>query len=299
MTTALKKSTVALILLAVIAASAASAGNYYEAVTTTEDQRAGDSEMTVSVWVDGESTKIQFAEGEEVGFFGPGTYMVTTDAGESLYLVNDEEQTYSTFNLGQMMNSMGQMGDMFKIEFTDFYSEKISEGSGEDILGYSTRHLRFRSGYTMNMSIMGMKQEQKVDMDQEVWITDAFDPMAFIVWLRPDKRMGGMFEGLDEMMEQQFNAVDGVPLRSVMHMTNTGKKGKTTTSVTTTEVTALREESVDPAIFQIPAGYQEVQLMPDMGQLEGMQGAEEEDEEQEEKGKRPRLRDLMKRRKDG
>ncbi len=281
------------------ATSAASAGHYYEAVTATDDERGGDGQMTVSVWVEGDSTKIEFAEGKETGFFGPGTYMVTRDAGELMYLVNTEDETYSEFDLGQIMNMAGQvmegMGSMFKIEFTDVHSEKISESPGESILGYSTKHLRFQSGYTMRMAVMGMKQEQRIEMDQEMWTTSGFDTRAFSVWLRPDKRMGGMIEGLDEMMETEFSKVDGVPLKSVMHMTTTDKKGRTTASTSTTEVTVLREESVADSTFEIPAGYQQVELMPDLAELEGMQG---EDGEEEEEGRRPRLRDLMKRRKD-
>ena len=290
-------------LLVVVAAlvlppGVASAGHYYEAVTVTDaDQDRMDSEMTIKAWVDGDSTRIEFAEGDQTGFFGPGTYMVTTDAGENLYLVDTEEQTYAEFNLGEMMNMAGAMmegmGDMFKIEFTDLSSEKISEGPGESILGYSTRHLQYRTGYTMRMAVMGMKQEQRVDMTQDIWVTDAFDPRAFAVWLRPDQRMKGLIEGLDELLEAEFSKMQGVPLKSVMVQTSTDKKGRSTNSTSTTEVQALREESIPASMFQIPAGYTETQIMPDMAELEAVQQGEEQESQDEKKRKRPRLRDLL------
>lgn len=276
----------------------ASAGHYYEAVTVTDsDQNRMDSEMTIKAWVDGDSTRIEFAEGDQTGFFGPGSYMVTTDAGENLYLVDPEEQTYAEFNLGEMMNTAGAMmegmGDMFKIEFTDLSSEKISEGPGESILGYSTRHLQYRTGYTMRMAVMGMKQEQRVDMTQDMWVTDAFDPRAFAVWLRPDQRMKGFIEGLDELMEAEFSKMQGVPLKSVMVQTSTDKKGRTSTSTTTTEVQALREESIPASMFQIPAGYTETEVLPEMAELEAMQQGQDQEAQDDEQRKRPRLRDLF------
>jgi hypothetical protein len=282
-------------------ATAAHAGYYYEAVTTTVSEDAGmNGATTVSVWVDGDSTKIQFASGQQVGVFGPGTYLVTRDAGENLYLVNPEEKTYSNFNLGQMLGTVSQvmegMGNLLKVEFADVHSKKVSEGPGGTILGYGTTHVTFQSGYTMRMAVMGMKQENTVEMDQEVWVTDAFDPRAFTVWLRPDKRMSGMFEGLDEMMEAEFSKIDGVPLKGVVKTTTTDKKGRVTTSTSTTEVIALREDSVPASTFEIPAGYTETQVMPDMSQIE--QEADEADDEQDE-GRRPKLRDLLKRRKNG
>ncbi len=283
-------------------ASTANAGYYYEAVTTTdsEDDR-GDSQMTVAVWAEGDAAKIEFSQGDETGFFGPGTYMLTKDGGELMYLVNTEDKTYAEFNLGEMMNFASQamqgMGNMFRMEFTDVYSEKLGEGPGMPILGYSTKHLRFRSGYTMRMAVMGMKQEQKVDMEQEMWTNDSIATPAFDVWMRPDKRMTGMFEGLDEMMEAEFSKVEGVPLKSVTHMTMTNKKGRATRSTSTTEVTDLRQENIPDSTFEIPADYTETQLMPDMSEMEGMQGDEAEGDE--EGRRRPRLRDLMKRRREG
>lgn len=284
----------------VAGATAAHAGYYYEAVTTTVSDEGGmNGATTVSVWVDGDSTKIQFASGQQVGVFGPGTYLVTRDAGENLYLVNPEEKTYSNFNLGQMLGTVSQlmegMGSLLKVEFADVHSKKVSEGPGGTIQGYSTTRMTFRSGYTMRMAVMGMKQENVVEMDQEVWVTDAFDPRAFTVWLRPDKRMSGMFEGLDKMMEAEFSKIEGVPLKGVVKTMTTDKKGRVTTSTSTTEVIALREESVSASIFEIPADYTETQVMPDMSQIE--QEAEEADEQEE--GRRPKLRDLLKRRKNG
>ena len=118
---------------------------------------------------------------------------------------------------------------------------------------------------------MGRTSSQTVVMDQDMWVTDAIDARAFNAWLRPDKRMEGMFEGLDEMMKQQFSQVSGVPLRAVVETTNTDQDGKVSKGTSTTEVTTLREEDVPAVTFEIPADYtrQELNLGNESGQDQG------------------------------
>lgn len=246
-------------LLVVGLLTTAQAGWYYEATTTSSGDQQRTDTTEVRVWVEGDNTRIEFTEDGNAGFGSDGSYMISTDAGNTLYLVDPEEQTYTEFNLGEMMGMAGQvmeqMGGMFKMEFTDFHSEKLSESAGENLLGYDTRQMHFKSGYTMNMTVMGRTTSNVVDMDQRMWVTDAIDARAFNAWLRPDKRMSGMVEGLDEMMEQSFSQVDGIPLRSEVRSTTTDSNGKQQVSNQTTVVTTLRQENVPAERFQIPDGY--------------------------------------------
>lgn len=127
----------------------------------------------------------------------------------------------------------------------------------------------------MKMSIMGRDMNQTVDMDQEVWMTDAIDAAAFSAWMRPDKRLKGMFEGLDEMLEQQYSQINGAPLKSVIKTTMTDHQGKKSNQVTTTLVTTLREENVDDSVFEIPEGYQKAEF----AQFDAAQSRDTKEEE--------------------
>ncbi len=255
-----------------LTASVAAAGHYYESVT--ENNMAGKRKSDVQkvrAWVEGDSARVEFVSGEKKGYFADGNYLVTTDAGDNVYLVNPKDETYALFNLdemmaavGQMMNMMEEMGDMVKIEITDTASEKILEESGESILGHATTHYRYNSGYTMVISVMGMKRQNRSDTVMDIWSTDALDARGFGVWLRPDRQMKTGNEGLDEMMAQQFGQIQGFPLKMVMEMTMTNKKGKGETSTTTMEVTALREESVPDSQFTWPDHYTETEVVPDI-----------------------------------
>jgi len=260
--------------------SAAQAGFIYEAKTTVEgDGVRGTQSSTIQAWVQGDSARIELREGDGMGFLEDGSYMITHDAGDSMIFVNTEEKTWSKFDLGSTMNmaaaAMEGLGSLMSMEFTDFHMEKIGESDGGEILGYDTRHLKFRSGYTMKMSVMGREMNQKVDMDQEIWSTDAIDASAFSAWMRPDKRLKGMFEGLDKVLEQQYSQIDGAPLRAIIETTMTDQRGKKNTTLNTTEVLNLSETDVDDSLFEIPADYEETSFVA-AGNSDS-ENAEEED----------------------
>lgn len=261
-------------------AASAQAGYYYEATTTsTSDQQRGEETTRVKVWVEGESTRIEYEEGSGMGFFEPGAYIISTDAGDTMLYVDPEEKTYTEFDMGATMGAASQamdaMGGMVKMEFTDFYVEPGSEEPGGEILGYDTRRVRYESGYTMSMSVFGRNMDQTVKMNNDMWVTDAIDASAFSAWLRPDRMLKGMFEGLDELLEQQFSQIKGTPLKAVIDTVTTDKDGQATNSHLVTEVTDLREEAVDASIFEIPDDYEHQSMM------EGMQAGDGESDQQE------------------
>lgn len=240
-------------------------GFYYEAVTNSEVPAFGNTTSTVHAWVDGDRAKIEFQDSGQAGF-GAGSYLLTTDGGAVLYIVNPQEQTYSEIdfeNLFSTMNTaMEAMGGMMQMEFTDFTNEQVLEEPGETILGYPTTHYQFRTGYTMNMSIMGMNRQSRNENDSEFWCSDELSASGLRVWLRPDKFRTGN-EEFDQLIEQGMGNMNCLPLRSrtVSTMTN---NNQTTETTSTTEVTVFREETVAADMFEIPTGYAEEAFIPDI-----------------------------------
>jgi hypothetical protein len=238
--------------------------------------------MQVKAWVEGEAAKVEFVTGDKEGPFSSGSYLVTKDGGETVYLVNPGEETYGSFDLeammaaaGQAMNALNQMGGMVKMEFTDVSSEMLSEEAGGSVLGYDTTHYRWKSGYTMRMKVMGMKQENRVDMIQDVWSTDELEARGFGVWLRPDRALKTGNEEFDKLISSQAATVRGFPLKTVNVSTTTGKKGKTMQTTSTTEVVTLREESIPASTFGWPDHYTEVEILPAMPEDYGQQGEDD------------------------
>ena len=280
--------------LAAIAESAYG-GFYYEAVTSNEaDGMPGGSQTsTVHAWVDGDSAKVEFQQAAQAGLFEAGTYLLTQDAGGTLQLVNPEEMTITTIDFDRIVGMAGTMmeamGGVVQMDFSDFTNEKVSEGPGESILGYSTTLNHYRTGYTMRISVMGFSRDSRIDTDNRVWCSDEFDADGLRVWLRPDRFRTGS-DDFDELIAQQYEMMDCLPLRNEIVTTMSGS-GDESVTTTTMEVTVIREEPVAASVFEIPAGYEEVSLM------EGIAGStpEAEDEPEPDEGRMPRIRDLFRR----
>lgn len=248
--------------VAFIVALPATAGMYYEAATTVDQ---GGNDQKVRAWVDGPKSRVEFLTGKKKDLLAPGTYLVTTDGGETVYLVDPDEKTYSVWDLEALFATFGavmeSMEGVVDIDFTDLSSEKLLQEPGETMLGYDTQHVRWKSGYTMEMKILGMKRGQRVEMVQDSWVTSGLTDPGFAVWLRKDRFKTGN-EGFDQLMAQEMGKVEGFPLRSVVQTTMRNKKGKERTTTTTTVVEVLRQESVEDGLFEIPEGYRRVEMLP-------------------------------------
>ena len=261
-----------MVLAAVAAATVASqqlshAAYYFESRTTTEGAGMGRGGEVIGVhaWVDGERARIEFIEGARSGIFSEGSYLLTVDGGELVYLVDPDEMTYAELNLDDLFAMVGSImdatGGAVEMEFTDVTSEQVSEGPGGEILGYPTTRYEFHTGYTMTIRMLGFGRSQRSDSAVEVWCTEAIDAEGFRVWLRPDRFRTGN-EEFDNMIQAQYQGIDCLPLRSVSTTESNGRGGGTV--VSTTEVTVLREEgSLDAALFELPSGYEAVSLIPE------------------------------------
>lgn len=263
-----------LTLLAVLAAVPAWAGVHYKAQTVLSGDQQ--SRTAVEAWVDGEKTKVVFIESDQP-MMEENSYLVSTDGGKTLFLVNPKEKTYMEWDLEGMLAAFGSVMDsmqgLMSMEFSDVQVEKLSEESGGQVLGYSTTHRQYRTSYTMSIKVMGLKRQSTTDMVQDIWTTDAFGDPGFGVWLRNEPPKTGI-EGLDEVIASEMEKVDGLPLKSVVRSTTVGQKGKRETTTTTeTEVTMIEETAIADSTFEIPADYTKQEMEMEMEDA----GEEEED----------------------
>jgi hypothetical protein len=295
-----KRPSCTLVLLGALAALPAAQGaHYFESSSNTEVDGAAPMAAQVRGWIDGERARIDFVSGQAMPFANSG-YMLSNDGGQTLYLVNPEERTYSEFDIEQMLGMAGTMmqavGGVMRMEFTDTVNEKLGEEPGGTILGHPTTHYRYRTGYTMTMGVMGFKRSNRIDSEQDLWCAAGLQDAGFKVWLRPDRYRTGN-EELDNIIRLQYQDLDCLPLRSRMTSVTKGDNQPESRTVTTTEVTVLREESAPAGTFDLPAGFTAQQLMPDMSQMPGALGGGAPDaggaESAPPEGRRPRLRDLL------
>ena len=247
-----------------LAAVPASAGIHYKADSTTTVDDKKPQITRVEAWIDGSRAKIVFTESDQP-MIGKDDYLLTQDGGQTVYLVDPEEKTYTEWDVAGMLSALGGMmeslGGMMDMEFSDIAVEKLSEEPGGEILGRPVTHVRYRTAYTMSIKVFGMSRGSSVETEQDLWITDAFGDAALGLWLRNEPPATGM-EDLDRLIEAEMEKVDGFPLRSVAVSTTTGQKGKRqSTSRMETVVTEREETSIPEGTFELPSGYERREMM--------------------------------------
>ena len=251
---------------ALVLATPSFAGMTFEATTKLAASQGGQTVLT-EAWVEGDNAKILFRESDNP-LFAEGSYLLTSDGGNTLVLVNPQEKTYTPFDIAQITGMAGaalqSMGGMMKMSFTNQQFTKLAEEPGGEVLGHPTTHYRFRTSYDMDIKVMGMSQGSSNESVTDIWTTTALSDGGFSAWLRREPPKTGIAE-LDAVIanEMATQNVQGVPLKMVTVTTSKDKKnGQVQTGTTTMEVTSLREAAVPAGTFVVPSGFEKVEMMP-------------------------------------
>lgn len=255
----MRKTLLIAVCLGIMLSAPAFAGIYYEA-TTKADGRAGQGQAAVvKGWVHGDKARVEFVESGNP-MMAKGGYMLTKDGGASMFFVNPKEKNYSKFDVESMGQMVGGLGKMMNMKFSDVKGEDLGEEMGGVIAGVLTTHYKFRVSYTMEMNFMGMKQASKIVQDKEVWAAPKLVEAALGIWLRKTPpKMGN--EEFDKLVRLQAGKIQGFPLKMITKQTTTDKNGKVETTTTTMEVTKLELDMIPNVSFDIPSGYEEVDMM--------------------------------------
>ena len=243
-----------------LAAAPARAGTYFEQTVTTD---ADGMNMKVRGWADGPKAKIEFTQSDNP-VMAAGTYLLTVDGGETTYLVDPDEETYSVWDRNAafaLLERLERRGAGFvKADFQDPVSEDLLAEPGPEILGYPTTHRRWKSGFTLAMKLAFVKRQSRSVTVTDAWVTDAVEAPGLAVWLGATPPTTGDPE-LDEYLTREMQRTDGVVLKMTQETTTTTGKGKESRSTTRFELTTLRREPVDPDRFAMPTGYRETRLL--------------------------------------
>ena len=250
---------------AVLAASQAFAGLYYEAKTSASGRKGADMQnSTVKAWVAGDKAKVGFAESENP-MAKAGMYMITTDGGKTVYMVNPEDKQYFAWDVDSLAGMAGGMMKMMNMKITDPKVVKVGEEKGDTIVGLPTVHYTYNISYAQSMKFMMIKKNSKITKVQEVWTAPKLVDAALGTYLRKEPPSVGDDE-FDKLMKAEMAAMQGFPLRMKMVQTDTDEKGKSETTTTVIEVTKLELEFATPdSTFVIPPDYEEVQMPAMMG----------------------------------
>jgi len=196
--------------------------------------------------------------------------MIVSDSGRAITYLDSKNNQYMTVRPGDMLAEAGQMG-LVTMQFSDTEAKVDNLGAGPRILGHPTARYRVGTRLTMTISGMGEQQSVKIASTTEYYfptdIRSAVNPFASIT----GSDMIGMFgatnkEFADKMKAAEAKLPKAPPLRTSTTATiTTGGTSRVTKS--TTEVTSVRWVNADPKVFEIPAGYTQVEI-PKMGEVQ-------------------------------
>lgn len=247
----------------VLLAAPAAAGVHFQSRTVTEAQQGAQS-VTAEGWVEGDSAKIAFVSSDSP-LLTEGAYLLTSDGGRTVYLVDPDDKTIATFDPAKMLASMGSMfkamGPMVKLSVSNPQVEKLAQEPGPEMHGLATTHYRYRTTYDLEVRVMGMGQKSSNETVTDTWATTALGGAAgFDAYLRREPPRSGI-DDLDRLIEAEVaKGITGVPLKTVTATVSKDQKGRETRSTTTMEVTSLRQETIPAATFALPSGYERVEL---------------------------------------
>ncbi|HET9697695.1 MAG TPA: DUF4412 domain-containing protein [Terriglobales bacterium] len=245
-----------LLLFIILAALPSWAGVTYTAVTRTilgSKNQSGD--FRVRGWVSGSHARMEFLK-SELPEIQTGTYLVSSDGGDTVYLVNPAEKTFTRWDVNGMVHNMADMMRTFrgqmKVRFEEPKVEKLLEEAGPEMQGLPTRHFRYRTSYK---ATLGDTETIATVMDEDIWTTSAIQEPGVKAFL--DKRPTTGDEQLDRILNAEMSKVPGFPLkRTTSTQTQTHKQ--TTVTRSEMEIVELKNVDTPETMFAVPKGFTEV-----------------------------------------
>ncbi len=247
-----------LLLLLLLAATHGFAGITYTAETRTIlGSKDSNGDFRVQGWVSGNRARMEFLQ-SSLPQLESGTYLVSSDGGETVYLVNPRAKTYELWDVSGMISNMADMmrslrGEM-RVRFEEPKVEKLLEEEGPKIQNLPTRHYRFRTSYKASIDMYDSETINTV-MEEDIWTTNASTEPGVKIFL--DRRMSSGDEQLDRILDKEMGKVVGFPLRRL-----TSTRQETTKQVTETRsemsIVELKTLDVADSLFEVPKGFAEV-----------------------------------------
>ncbi len=249
--------------IGILYVSALQAGVSYTAVTRIRESGGREREVSrMQVESDGDRARIDFESAQDGGV-PRGGYLLTRDGANTVYMVNPGEKTYMEWDLDQLAGMAGSVmqmaGGILNMSVKDHKSETLLDQPGPTMEAMPTRHYKFRTRYTLEMSVMGFAQQTKIATEQEIWAAQGLSDDAMALWKRVSSFKTGM-EDIDRLIASETGKIKGFPLKTIVTSTTTDPRGRTETMETVTLVSDIRKTSPDPARFALPEGYTEEQM---------------------------------------
>ena len=277
----------------------------YRITSSSDDKRTRESRaMFADVRMQDGNIRMDYLEGVTPMGQKNGYVIVQGETGKFIVVSPKEKQAMVMSadgfgsGLGALMNN-----PMLKMTVSGTSFRFKDMGAGESILGYKTRRVRTWYTSTMELKAMMMPDQKVVTSDSsDQWIATGIDlgsPKNMEQWAK--SFASGVKSTNPELAAELKKYTNeygrsGMALKTITWSTQTDKKGKVTADTITMDVTELKTGDIDPAVFEVPKGYEVLdmsQMMAGIGEkMDSIKAAEGGKEEKKEE--KPSAKDALK-----
>ncbi|WP_043579439.1 DUF4412 domain-containing protein [Gemmatimonas phototrophica] len=230
-------------------------------------------------------------------------YVIVQGETGKFIIVNPKDKQAMVMTADAFGSGMGALmnNPLLKMTVSNTSFRFKDMGTGEPILGYKTRKVRTYYSSTMELKAMMMPDQKVVSNDSsDQWIATGIDlgsPKSMETWAK--SFASGVKSTNPELAAEmkKYTAEygrTGMALKTISWSTQTDKKGKVTADTLTMEVTELKKGDLDVALFEVPKGYEVVdlsQMMAGIGEKMDSLNAAEGGKKEE---KKPSAKDAIK-----
>lgn len=235
----------------------------YTVTSTSKDKnRREATNMNATVRILDGNVRLDYTDGR--GPMGQkNAWMLFMGNSGQFAIVDDKEKKALIIEAGMLGVGAGAMlnNPLIKVTMSDMNFSYTDVGPGEKILGYDTRHVRVVNTSTVEIKIplMNRKTTTVDTSDQYIATGIDLDVKSLEAWARAfgsgvRSTNPELAASLDRYNEEFGRK--GMPLKTITYSTIIDGKGKTTKDTVTMQITGIQKGALDPALFQIPAGYE-------------------------------------------
>lgn len=268
--------------LAFAAAMPMADGMTYEFVMKSQNTRTGNKEditMRGRGTYAGDQAKIEILDASSTtggfeSFGGKGSYFITRGGGQEMLMVNPAQKQYMKWDIANMFAGMSKMvnavGGLVKMQMSDVHIDAQDLGSGGNIQGYPTHHVRMTQNYSVAVSVFGRSRKTQNQTTTDYYFAPSLKIANPFV---SNSQQMAMLSQMDMFNNSDFKTQmmtanakmpkSGVPLKTVTTTIATDEKGKAETTVTTMEMVNFHPSNIPASAFAIPSDYKMVE-MPNM-----------------------------------
>lgn len=275
----------------------------YRITSTAEDKKQRELRgMLATVRIQDGNIRMEYTEGlSPLG--QKGGYTIVKGDPAQFIIVSDKDKQAMVMGADLFGSGMGALlnNPMIKITTSGQSFRFKDMGAGEPILGYKTRRVRTYSTSTLETRVLMMNNKITTSDSSDQWIASgiALDASSFERWAKTFA--SGVKSANPELaaeLQKYTNEYGkaGMALKTISWSNQTDKKGKTISDTLTMEVTDLQPGAIDPAMFEVPANYQIIDMSKAIADAKAEQEAAkgEKDEKSDKKEEKPTAKDALK-----